>query len=235
MGQEKYSVYIHTTPSKKVYIGITCQPIKRRWGGGSNYRKCPSFYRAILKYGWDNITHEVIYRGLTKENAEQKEIDLIKQYDSTNSKSGYNCTNGGSHNGTMTESFKKYASEIKKGSNNPMYGKIPYNKGVSMTEEQKKVISKTKTGRKLTAEQKKAYQGINKGRKHTKKSLENMRKAHAYKGKAVRQYDLNNQFIKEYPTISEAYRQTGIATGSISQVCKYTNRKKAGGYKWQYA
>ena len=36
-----------------------------------------------------------------------------------------------------------------------------------------------------------------------------------------------------YPSISEAYRQTGISQGNISAVCN-GHRKTAGGYHWKY-
>ena len=49
----------------------------------------------------------------------------------------------------------------------------------------------------------------------------------------VLQYDLNDNFIKEYPSIREAQRQTGIT--SIDKVCKgVQNRSQAGVYKWKY-
>lgn len=49
--------------------------------------------------------------------------------------------------------------------------------------------------------------------------------------KAVLQYDLKGSFIKEYPSIREVYRQTGIY--SIEKVCK-GQRKTAGGFIWKY-
>lgn len=54
------------------------------------------------------------------------------------------------------------------------------------------------------------------------------------KSKAVLQYDMNNVFIKEYGSISEAFRNTGVDTSTICNVCmgKY---KQAGGYIWKYS
>ena len=49
--------------------------------------------------------------------------------------------------------------------------------------------------------------------------------------KIVYQFDLNGNFIKEYPSYSEATKQTGI--GHIHHVC-LGKRKTAGGYKWKY-
>lgn len=90
-----YLVYKHTTPNNKVYIGITsCKKAEHRWRNGNGYSQ-QFFWRAIKKYGWDNIKHEVLFSNLTKEQAEQKEIELIKFYKSNNSLYGYNIENGG--------------------------------------------------------------------------------------------------------------------------------------------
>lgn len=51
--------------------------------------------------------------------------------------------------------------------------------------------------------------------------------------KPVLQYDLDNNFIKEYPSMLDVQRKTGITTGNISTVCN-GNRNTAGGYKWKF-
>lgn len=98
MGNGNFCVYKHTAPNGKVYIGITSQNPHRRWrDNGSGYKKQKRFYNAILKYGWDNIKHEILYSELTKEEAEQKEIELIAEYKSDNNEFGYNVTSGGDY------------------------------------------------------------------------------------------------------------------------------------------
>ena len=52
--------------------------------------------------------------------------------------------------------------------------------------------------------------------------------------KKVFQYDKSGVFIKEYSSIIEAERETGISNGCICEVAK-GKRKTAGGYIWQYA
>lgn len=89
-----YTVYKHTCPNSKVYIGITQQEPKNRWLNGYGYKK-QIFYRAISKYGWENIKHEILYFNLTEKEAKEKEIELISKYDSTNPKYGYNVVEGG--------------------------------------------------------------------------------------------------------------------------------------------
>lgn len=53
------------------------------------------------------------------------------------------------------------------------------------------------------------------------------------RAQAVRQYDLNHNFIEEYSTITEADKLTGINFRYISRVAK-GERKTAGGYIWEY-
>lgn len=98
-------IYKHTSPSGKHYIGQTVN-IKNRWKP-SAYKQCHKFYRAIEKYGWENITHEIICVCHTPHEANEKEMFYIQHYDSINN--GYNILVGG--------------GDVLYGENNPMYGK----------------------------------------------------------------------------------------------------------------
>ena len=95
-----YTVYKHTSPSGKVYIGVTSLRPEERWGGGAGYVKNKHFNRAIKKYGWDNIKHEILFDGLSKEDAFKIEIELIKEYRSSEREFGYNLGTGGEHGPT---------------------------------------------------------------------------------------------------------------------------------------
>lgn len=106
-----YSVYMHLFPNGKRYIGITANSLKRRWARGIGYKGQPRVYRAIKKYGWENIKHIVLFEGLTKEEACKKERDLIKKYKTTDIKYGYNISLGGedgNKGAKRTEKQKKY-------------------------------------------------------------------------------------------------------------------------------
>lgn len=63
-----YSVYCHTSPSGKKYVGISKNPVKR-WNSGRGYSKNYRFARAINKYGWDSFRHEILADGLSAEEA----------------------------------------------------------------------------------------------------------------------------------------------------------------------
>ena len=89
-----YSVYELLFPNNKRYIGITRQDPKKRWGHGSGYIG-QMVYNPIKKYGWDNITHNILFTNMTREEACQKEKELIKLYKSNIRKYGYNISSGG--------------------------------------------------------------------------------------------------------------------------------------------
>ena len=55
------------------------------------------------------------------------------------------------------------------------------------------------------------------------------------KGKAVSQFTLEGEFIKTYPSVTEAERETGITNSNISSCCNGKHGyKSAGGYIWKY-
>lgn len=96
MAAKKFSLYMHTAPNGKVYIGITGRKPEARWGeGGCGYKSNVLFWRAIQKYGWENIKHEVLCSGLSREEASSREVEYIERYNSNNPSYGYNCTSGG--------------------------------------------------------------------------------------------------------------------------------------------
>ena len=95
MNENNYCVYMHTNKvNGKKYIGITRQNPKIRWANGQGYKTQP-FYRAIEKYGWDSFKHDILYKELDYKSACEYEINLIKKYNTTDSKYGYNVSDGG--------------------------------------------------------------------------------------------------------------------------------------------
>ena len=134
--EENYIVYKHTCKDNgKVYIGLTGTSLLTRTGyNGEGYLHKkkngdwvqPQMARAILKHGWDNFDHEILFENLTKEEADKKEKELIAFYDSRNPEKGYNTREGGS-NGSLSEEAKEKLRETMSGrydgEKNPFYGK----------------------------------------------------------------------------------------------------------------
>lgn len=116
-----YSVYVHTSPSGKMYVGQTSVKPEYRWNNGKGYLqkkngkyRQPAFAHAIIKYGWDNIEHEIIASNLTKEEANNFEKTLIEKLDTMNSEYGYNLREGG-HDSNISDEQKRKISETLKG------------------------------------------------------------------------------------------------------------------------
>lgn len=86
-------IYRHTSPSGKVYIGVTKNRPEGRWQNGRGYKNNEYFYRAILKYGWNNFQHEIILDNLSYNDAAFGEAYLIEMHDATNRECGYNRAN----------------------------------------------------------------------------------------------------------------------------------------------
>lgn len=96
MPENHYTVYMHRNKTNgKIYVGSTRCTVARRWQRGWGYRTQPQFYNAIQSFGWDSFEHIVLFENLTKEQAFEKETELIEQYDSRNPEHGYNLTAGG--------------------------------------------------------------------------------------------------------------------------------------------
>ena len=187
MIKKDYCVYKHTSPSGKIYIGYTGKnPPSERWrkgGIGYSNKKQTIFYKAILKYGWENFTTEILKDNLILKEALELEKYYINLYNSTDRNFGYNEAKGGkggvggSKKGRiMSDSFKQKRKEATIGKNNPRYGK-------HCSEETKNKISKTNKGRKLNEEQRKkvseghkGHLGWNKGIKYTEEQKKNFGK-----------------------------------------------------------
>ena len=151
----KYTVYCHTNKlNGKRYVGITCQKPELRWRNGNGYVG-QVFHNAIIKHGWEEFTHEILFSGLSKEAAELKEIELIAKWRTNDSKYGYNASSGGEsgNNGAKcSEQRRKKMSDRMTGDKNPMYGKKGGMSGKKLTEEQRLKISKGNKGKKRSAE-----------------------------------------------------------------------------------
>lgn len=122
---KQYKVYMHRNKTNgKVYIGITLQPVNERWRNGTNYYGNEYFHRSIKKYGWDGFEHLVLFDGLSKEEAEEKEVELIQKYKSTNRNFGYNIELGGNTSGKHSEDTLRKMSESQKGGLNHSAKKV---------------------------------------------------------------------------------------------------------------
>lgn len=191
-----WTIYEHTSPSGKVYIGITSKKhVTERWSGGKGYIHCKLFYKAILKYGWDNIKHRVIATGLGEGTAKNMEKDFIAFYKERGI--SYNITDGG--DGALGRQCSDLCRE-KTGS--IWRGKqIPRN-----------IVEKSASKRR--------------GRACSIQHIENIRKSKIGNKNRNRALLIikDREILKEYESCVQAAKELGTHPNCISRCCREKNR-----------
>lgn len=229
-----YTIYMHITPSGKRYVGQTCQDLRRRWRNGNGYVRNTYFYRAIEKYGWDNIRHEVIQTGLTLTEANKIEEELIAKYNTSDPLYGYNISGGADGKNRVSERTRKLLSERKKGT---FVGKDNPNYGRKHTEAERRLMSEKTKGKfigeksplwgKHPSPETRLKMSI--ARKNSPKVQEKILELNRSKAKRV----LCVETGVLYYSVREAGRQTGFSQGNISSVCRGVY-EQAYGFHWKY-
>lgn len=185
-------IYKLSSPEGKVYIGQTVQNFNCRL---SQHKRAAynindktynyPLYRSIRKHGWTNFSKEVLEK--TSE-LDSKEIEYQEKYNSFDDRYGYNLYKGGK---TTVEFTEKQKYEMGKS-----------NRGKHLSKEHRDKISVAHTGKILSSATKSKLKLVNKN-----------------KGKAngipVSRYDLNNNLIKIYSSMTSA-EQDGFDHRRIS-------------------
>lgn len=218
INKNEYSIYVHINKiNGKMYIGQTCQKPEKRWNYGNGYKNCIAFTNAIKKYGWDSFKHIVLIENLTNEEANIFEEYLIKKYNTTNCRFGYNIKFGGS-NSCLPETVK---AKIKAHASKHCLGK-------PKSDEIKNKISKKQTGKKYSDETNKK-----KGKPGKENYFYGKLLGDSINAKPVLQVK-DNIILNRFSCAKEASLLTNIDSSCITKCCK-NKRKTAGGYEWQYA
>lgn len=221
MTEKRYRIYLLICLVTHMgYVGQTCQEINKRCHNGKAYKLGTKIRQAFDEHGAENFVCIILEEGLTKEEADERERYWISCFHTI--EYGYNKAIGGPGTIGVIPSLetKKRMSENHvdmTGENNPMYGK-------HHTEETKRKISEAQKGEK----------SYNYG-KHF--SDEHKRKIGASQPcKRVQQLTKDGQFVREFSSIAEAARKTGVARSQISQCCsEKPTFVTAGNSVWRYA
>ena len=209
-------IYKLTSPSGKIYIGQT-QCLYRRF---RDYRKPKAneyLMNAILKYGLENISVEILEKDLLLDELDEREqfyLDTLQPFKDN----GYNiCKKASTTRGRKRPKDERdKISKIAKtriGELNGFYGK-------THTEETKMLIGRKNSNKTLTEEHIKSFCGA--GQESSKRK--------------VKMIDIKtDKVIKIWDSIKEASDNTDANYTTIIQVCRgYMSRKTSGGYKWKY-
>jgi len=237
--------------TKKCYIGETkSKDVIWRWNQHRQKieinKGCPALRDAVKKYGIDNFEFSVLIICFDDDRFKH-EIEYIKKYNSV-VPNGYNITNGGEGGGfqgkTHTEEVKniiknklkqKYIDnpDLKKqmSERNKIVMSTPevrdkIKNGILNSEKWKKVIEDKRIGN---------YEQVKHTEERKNKISESLKKYNANNNKIkIKQYDINNNLLNEYTSISDASRKTSIQRKMISLYLR-GKTNIAGGFIWKYA
>ena len=144
--------------------------------------------------------------GLTKEEAEAQEVQLIAKYRSAEPEWGYNTSLGGKGTGRHSEETRRKLGNVRRGAHH--------------TEEAKRKLSEAHTGKTLSEE-------------HIAKLKEAQFGAKHHRARAVYQYTLDGEFVARFDCISDAARKVDAPNQNIVKCCQ-GKRAHAKGYRWEY-
>jgi group I intron endonuclease len=222
---------------------------------------CPALKDSINKYGIDNFKFEVLIICFDKDRFIY-EKEYIKKYNSQ-VPNGYNILPGGEGGGFQgkkhSEKSKKKISEgcKKFRENNPNYFEtyrdklkesmknIDLSSAVKNSEKFKKALEEGRIGARAHKDGKQSEETKQKISNSLLKYFqenEDCRQFNTEKqrlamikavGKSVTQYTISNEFIKEYTSISEAGRTSGVKKSNIQRTLAGSS-KTAGGFIWKY-
>ena len=243
--QHGYYVYKHTNLiNGKVYIGKCYRKPSYRWGiDGSGYLRCSRghskadqrhFAFAIKKYGWDNFQHEILYEGLTAEEASRFEAMMIAKYESNKPTKGYNMTKGGE--GCAGRIVSKKTRELLKESLTKYKKIFQYDKKGNLLKEWdncEEILEYfgTKSDSNLYSNllgKQKSFCGYI----FRLEKSDNVQYEIKTTAKRVRCYSKNGEYIKTFASYKDAFMETGTQPSMIVR-CLKNECVSAGGYVWR--
>ena len=252
-----YIVYAHTFPNDKRYIGITCNKPEWRWNGGMGYRRQPVLYNAIIKYGWDNVLHEIMAENLLEDEAKAMEIELIANYRTQNHLYGYNGTAGGDgkpgcvasketrsklsdmrRGKHLSEEAKSKISESLKGRQKSEETRLKLseiNKGKHPSDESRAKNSEAHKGMRHSEESYAKQSESMKGKTHTAEAKLKMSLANDCYKKRMYQYTAGGELVKVWDSLTAA--MNGLTPDRVSSGihnCVAGRAKRAYGFRWTY-
>jgi len=229
---EKHYLYRHIRldTNTPFYIGIGTKQKRNHNSIKSEYRRA---YEIIRKESsiWNNIINkteykiEIVLESNDYEFIKEKEKEFILLYGRLNINAGplANLTNGGDGfiNYIFTDEHKKKIGERSK------------NRIQSKEEKQKRI--KSREGYIHSEETKHKISEANKGKKKSKEHLEKLFKGQMLaNSKLIIQYTMDNKFIKEWQSATEAAKIFNVHPASIRQ-CVTGKTKSSVGYSWKPA
>jgi hypothetical protein len=207
---------VTNSKTEHIYVGVTTKSIEERKEDhiqriGKTYSG--AFQEAINTYGVDAFKWEQIDTAIDNNELAKKEKEYIIKYNSK--EKGYNSDSGGGIQKTVYQYDIITGRLIQEHSNLTIAGTEI---GLNKQSLSNVCLSVNK---------------VCKGFYWTYDYLEKFTPLKDNRKKKVLQYNIQGKFIKEFGSVAEASKNTGINKSCIAKVCRL-ERKTSGGYIWKY-
>jgi len=201
--------------TQEVYIGATTKTLEERIADHiqkANTNSGYNFQEAIGTYGPEAFTWEQIDTASNTDELASKEIKYISDYDSV--QTGYNSDKGGgfkktvyqySLDGSLVNSFEDLTS------------------AASAINSTKKRISQACWNVSQTLG----------GFLWSYEHVETLKPKSDQRRKEVLQYNLDGKLLKQYSSVADASRKSGLSKTCIARCCR-GERENSGGFLWKY-
>lgn len=215
--RRNWTVYIHILKidPTRVYVGITGRNPEKRWENGTGYVSQHRFACAIKSYGFDAFEHFIFASNLTKSEACDMEITLIRRLREENYHL-YNISSGG------------YGNTARKGKHNSLehnrkIGDANRGKSKFLTEHQRQAAS-NRCKSKISG----WYSNPN-----NKSPFANYTGKLNHRAHKVYVFDLDWNLLNQFDTITEAANVYNVGNSAISACCR-GRLNKTHGYRFSY-
>lgn len=225
-----WTIYMYQFPNGKRYIGKTVRTLSKRQGGSKfpGYEKCTLVYRAMQKYGFNNVKQKILFKGQMKDEEatrlEQMCILLFQTnvYRFNDPQHGYNLTDGGQGQ----KGRKLVGSELER-SLRQLRECAERRRGTHPSQETRRKQSLAKKGKKTgpMSEQTKRKISVSNSHPNPKKGLASR--------KPVRAVNPITGEILTFVSGEAAAKHFGVRSSAVTRWINGT-RKPTNGYKFEY-
>lgn len=226
-----YTVYCHRNKTNGFeYIGMTGRSVKERWSGGIiRYAKCKNFELALKEYGWDGFEHLVLFSDMTKQEAMEKETELIRE----------NIAKGISYNvrddNDWLGNLRKRPVDVYDLDGNLLETCesvhdvcVKYNSGETHT--YYCVLGQKKT---LKRKYVLVFHGNDVSERLAEAKIDRRYNMPAHNRRKVRMMSLDDKELRVFDSATDGSNYVGASVSSIVTCCSGRN-KTCKGYKWSY-
>jgi len=219
-----WKVYLHIFPDCTIYVGITSNELKNRWGKNGYRYKGQKVYEIIQKYDWETeVKHILLADNLSMDDAGDIERLIIKEMrERAPYFIRYNIADGG---------YDKFSpQETKIVSQYDLEGNL-IKTYQSMTDAASVTVGSKNIGLiSLACHEKTKTSGGFQWRFGEEEKISSVRYTEI--GIPIDQFDLNGKYLKTFKSAYQAEKELNLK-GHITECCN-GERRMCGQYQWKY-